>query len=206
MSKHIDVDKHQQAFRLYAKCRNKSRVSKDLGIPVATIHVWAKQEGWDNKLNDLRSKLEGQLDVLRKAKDDAVLQDQVTQINLLEHLESIVADVLLENQIRPARWSDVIQTLTFIQKEKRLITGQPTEIQDGAIEVTAKDEKDMDKDIHTFLRLTGRGNGKNKPAEAGPKEEDTPQTPSPTVKADTKDNVMDRPITPSITSAEEVND
>jgi len=193
MAKHIDVDKHQAAFRLYAKVRNKSRVSQELGIPVATIHVWAKQEGWDTKLNDLRSKLEGQIQVLRDAKDNAVVQDQISSLNLLEHLETTIAEVLLENQIRPTRWSDVIQTLSFIQKEKRLITGQPTEIPDGTIEITAKNVEDVEKDINTFLRLTGRGNGKDKPAAV------TSVEPIP------KENERaSKPITPSITQADEM--
>lgn len=195
MAKHIDVDKHQAAFRLYAKVRNKSRVSQELGIPVATIHVWAKQEGWDTKLNDLRSKLEGQIQILRDAKDNTIVQDQISSLNLLEHLETTIAEVLLENQIRPTRWSDVIQTLSFIQKEKRLITGQTTEITDGTLEVTAKNEEDIDKDIHTFLRLTGRSNGKDKPTNI-----------SATTPVPEENTRAAKPITPSITQADELND
>ncbi len=155
MSKPIDVDRRQRAYQLYARYRNISKVSKELGIPVATLHVWKKQEGWDDKLINLQEQLKGSLEIIERAKDNTVVQGEIAQLNVLQHLETLVNQILVDNTIRPAKWSDVIKTLEYVQKERRLLLGENTENVKNAIEIEAKDEKEMEKDTDEFARLLG---------------------------------------------------
>jgi len=155
MSKSIDVDRRQRAFQLFARYRNLSRVSKELGIPVATLHVWKKQEGWEEKLVTLQEQLKGSLSILEKAKDNAVVAGEIAQLNVLQHLETMVAEVLVGRTIQMSKWSDVIKTLEYVQKEKRLLLGENTENVKNAIEIEKKDEKEMERDTEEYARLLG---------------------------------------------------
>ncbi len=177
MAKPIDIDRRQRAYQLFARYRNISKVSKELGIPVATLHVWKKQEGWEEKLTRLQEQLKGSIAVLERAKDNVVVQEEIDQLNVLQHLETLVNQILVDNTIRPAKWSDVIKTLEFVQKERRLLLGEKTENIKNIIEIEAKSEKDMEKDTDEFAKILGYEKIKSPPNTAAVVEQ--PQTTEP---------------------------
>lgn len=152
-----DVERRQTAFRLFVRYRNKSQVSRETGIPVATLHVWAKEDSWELKLSDLQSTLQGQMEVLKDAQNDLVQKDMLTEMQLLEHLQNKISGALLGNLIVPTTWQDVIKGLEFINKEKRLILGNPTEraINHDTIDVTGMKEEDLDRHIARMQSLIG---------------------------------------------------
>lgn len=157
-----DLAKREAAFKLYAQLKNISRVSKELKIPPQTLHVWKKKEDWDGKLASLKDKLRAQLDTLKKAEEDFIVEKDVNKVKILEVLEAEVAKAITEQKVQITRWDDLIKTLEFCAKERRLLMGEPTERQDGAIEVSFMREEDLDKSIKELNRFLGN------------KEEETP--------------------------------
>lgn len=154
MGKPQDINRRRQAFRLYCRYHNLLQVSKELGVPYPTLHVWYKEEGWDQQVKDRQVRLQGSVDVLKKAQDNLVLEDQISELKLLEHLEVTVHNILLNEEARPNSWKDVIDTLKFVFQEKRLILGEPTERTINTIETSAMSEKDLDNAIEDLKKLT----------------------------------------------------
>src|SRR5215204_4704331 len=128
MSKILDQNRRDMAFRLYARYNDMEQVAHETGIPLATLQSWRRTESWDTKLRDLRAKLQASLGTLQRAREDEVLQDMVSDLKLLEFLELQIGEAMLKHNIRPTTFKDVISGLDFIMKQKRLITGRATEI------------------------------------------------------------------------------
>src|SRR3970040_303874 len=116
MSKLPDVERRQTAFRLYVRFRNVSRVSKETGIPPATLHVWKKEGQWDQKVSDLQSTLSGQIEVMREAQNNLVAKDMLTEMQLLEHLQTKISTALLNNLTGPTPGQDVIRDSSLLIK------------------------------------------------------------------------------------------
>lgn len=148
-----DFARRDKAFRLYAQYKNMSKVSKELKIPTQTLLVWKKQEKWDEKLAQLREKLKGQMEILQKAEDNFVIERDLQKIKLIEILEEEVAKAIEEKKVVIEKWQDVIKTLEFTTKERRLLLGEPTDRTNGAIDVSFMKEEDLDKEIADLRRL-----------------------------------------------------
>ena len=153
MGKIPDVDRRRQAFRLYVRYQNLMQVSKETNIPYATLMRWKDEEDWEQKIKDRQGRLQGSLDILKKAQDNLILQDQVNELKLLEHLETTIHEILLSEEVRPSSWKDVVDTLKFVFQEKRLILGEPTERTVNTIEVDAMKEEELDSNIDNLRRL-----------------------------------------------------
>lgn len=175
MSKIPDLDRRRQAFRLMARYRNMLQVSKELNIPYATLQRWAKEEDWDQKLKDRQARLQGSLDVLRRAQNNLILEDQVNELKILEHLETMIHEILLNEEARPSSWRDVVETMKFVFQEKRLLLGEPTERTVNTIEVSSLKDEEIDKHINDLKRLI-QDNPDGKPTYVTPVE-DRPQDP-----------------------------
>jgi hypothetical protein len=162
-----DYSRREAAFKLYAQYRNMSRVSKELKIPIQTLHSWKKQEKWQDKLTQLRDKLRTQHDVLKKADENFILEKDLSQLKLLEVLEQEVSKALLGEgrpKIEILEWKDLIKTLEFTAKERRLLMGEPTEREINTLEVPFLREEDLDKHIAELKRYIGED---KKPEDAG---------------------------------------
>jgi hypothetical protein len=117
---------------------------------------------WEAKLAQLRDKLRGQQEILDNAKDNFQVSQDLNEIKLLQLLEEEVADVLNHKKVGITSWRDVITTLEFTKKQRRLLQGEPTEIPKGEIDVTFTREEDLDKHIEELQRVIG---DKPKPTE-----------------------------------------
>ncbi len=156
MSRLPDFEKRQTAFRLYVRLRNVSRVSKETGIPVATIHVWKKEEQWEMKLADIQKTVSSQVEVIKEAQTNLAVKDQVSELQLLELLQHKVSNALVELNIGPTTWRDIIQGMEYISKEKRLILGQPTERATNTIEVSSMSGDELDKHIEQMQAIVSK--------------------------------------------------
>lgn len=157
MARRRNYADREKAFQLYAKLHcNKSAVGREMGIPVQTIAIWCKEEDWDNKLRALQTKLRSQYEILQKAKDNVVLQNKIGDLNILEAIELKVAEALTRDtgQLQINSMKDAILAMEFVNKEKRLILGEPTER--AFIETTAKNEKQLDDEIDQLTELVRR--------------------------------------------------
>jgi len=150
-----DFSKREAAFRLYAQYRNLSKVSKELKIPTQTLHKWKKELQWNEKLSQLQDKLRGQKDILDKAADNFIVAKDLTELKLLDFLEEEVADVLNKKKVGINSWRDVITTLDFVKKQRRLLLGETTEIEATTVEVHFTKEEDLDTHIEELQRVIG---------------------------------------------------
>lgn len=149
-----DFSRREKAFHLYAQLKNMSKVAKELKIPTQTLWAWKKSEKWDEKLDQLKDKLRGQYEVLKKAEDDFVLAQDISKVKLIEVLEGEVAKAITEKRVVIDKWSDLIKTLEFTSKERRLLMGETTEIEKNCIEVKGMNEQEIDehiKDLEKFI-------------------------------------------------------
>ncbi len=157
-----DFPRRERAFRLWAQYRNMSKVSKELKIPTQTLLSWKKSEQWEDKLAQLKDKLRGQYDVLKKAEDSFILEKDLAKIKLIEVLEEQVSKAITENRVIIDKWSDIIKTLEFTTKERRLLMGEPTEREINTIEVQGMSEEDLDShigDLKKFIDGSSDGSG-----------------------------------------------
>lgn len=149
-----DFSRREKAFKLYAQLKNISQVSKELKIPTQTLHNWKKEEHWDDKLDLLRDKLKTQLDLVKKGEDDLIVHKDMEKLNLLDILEQEVAQAITARGLQINSWKDLIATLEFTTKERRLIMGEPTGREINSIEVSFMREEDLDKEIERLERFT----------------------------------------------------
>lgn len=155
MSGRPDLARRDKAFHLYAQYRNMSKVSKELKIPTQTILRWKNEDQWELKLSQLKDRLRSQHEIIEKAKDNVVLEKDLSDLRLIETLEAEVAEAITSKKIQILDWKDAIKTLEFTRKERRLIMGEPTDRPNGEIEVTFTREEDLDKHIDDLKRFIG---------------------------------------------------
>ena len=120
----------------------------------------------------MQTRLQGALKAYDAIEKNSILESEVNELKVLEMLEKEVYTVLLEKTIKPTKWSDVIETVEMVTKQKRLLLGRPTERSVNTIDITGMDEKDLDGRIAALKLLT-----ESQPAEIT-KEEST-ETASP---------------------------
>ncbi len=153
MARQPDLQTREDAYRLWAKIGNASKVAKEMKINIQTIHVWKKQDRWEERKARMQDKLAGQLQVMERAKENLVLDDAIQGIKLLSYLEEEVAKALITERVVIQSWKDVIDTMKFIQGEKRMILGEPTSRTE--IEVKGMSEKDLDDNIKDLMKFAG---------------------------------------------------
>lgn len=156
MSKLPDYERRSQAFRLFVRLRNISQVSKEIGIPVATLHAWKKEEEWERKVAEMQSRIQGALQVYDRIETNSLMDSQVCELKLLEMLEKEAYDLLKNGTVKPSSWRDVLQTVDLVTRRRALITGQPTERINGAIDVTSMDEKQLDEHTKNLQQIVQR--------------------------------------------------
>jgi len=125
-----DVYRRTQAFNLYAKYRNVSRVGKETGIPIATLFVWKKQDKWDDKIVEVQTNLKEQLSRSEESNGDnngtaydELAKDIANEINSLA-LMDIKADAAIEDGYKTMTLVNVIKTKEFTSKQRRILLGQ----------------------------------------------------------------------------------
>ena len=129
MSKISDVKKREQAYLLYAKYRNRKMVADEIGVDASTLSRWAKEENWDAKLLDVSRRFRGMTAVMERAKQDLAMADMVSELSVLEVLETIVAKAISVDGLRPTKWADVMSTMKFIADRKDNIFGKAKEVE-----------------------------------------------------------------------------
>lgn len=135
----VDLKKREQAYILYQRSRNLTMVAQEMGVDKSTIVRWKKEENWDSKLLALGRVLRDRMDVNEKAKSDIILQDMRTELNLLDLLDTQIAEAIYVRGLRPEKWADVLATLKYSTERKDKIFGKAKEIQ-KEMEAEAKGE------------------------------------------------------------------
>lgn len=126
MSRTIDQQRKDMAFRLYIKGQEPTSIAAELSVGVSTVQKWIRDDDWANKARVIRSRITDSLAITRRLKADTLMQDRLAELRMLEFLEGSAGDAII-NGVRPTTWSDVLKTLDYVSKQRKLLTGQPTE-------------------------------------------------------------------------------
>lgn len=126
MARVKNFDKRKQAFDIYRKCRNCTKTAEEMGVSNQLIHLWKKDEDWDEKIRVGQVKFNGFLESLRKGEEIKLIHSDYADYMVLQQLESMALEKVYHEEIIPTNWSDVISTMRFVMEQKRLLTGRPT--------------------------------------------------------------------------------
>lgn len=116
-------DRRKEAFKLFCQVGNKAAVARKLGVSSAIVYSWARADGWEDHREKIRDQLKIQLQFLRTASDNKVVQLLSADIAFLEYLQETVAEKIITQAIEPKTWRDVIMTQKFIFECKEKIIG-----------------------------------------------------------------------------------
>lgn len=116
-------DRRKEAFKLFCQTGNKAAVARKLGVSSAIVYSWARADGWEDNRKRIREQLKIQLQFLRTASDNKVVQLLSADIAFLEYLQEKVAEKIVTQAIEPKTWRDVIMTQKFIFECKEKIIG-----------------------------------------------------------------------------------
>lgn len=153
-----DRERREYCFQLYRKVQNLNHISRETGIAVTTLWRWAQEEKWDDKVLAFQEELQKHTQLLEDAKKSTELEQEVRELSFLKFLEKIIFDKIAGGELQPESWKDVLDTLKYIDNQRRLITGQPTQVvktQSLSVEKVQQIESgEMDERIRRMESLT----------------------------------------------------
>jgi len=126
--KKIDTKKREEAFKVYLKLGSCNATARELGLPSPQIVRWSQEESWETRRKDHRKQLAFHFNSLKLAQENELTRLQLTELQFLEYLQTVVSEKIISGTIQPKSWRDVLDTQRFILNEMRLVLGQPTSI------------------------------------------------------------------------------
>lgn len=142
---------HRQAFELWCQVGTFRSVADTPGMPSHdTVAQWAKKSypcrcpwhGWEALKARRQEEVRHAIDVVRaepsQQDTDGWVVDDVAMLRALAFIEKVaMAEVEKdedENPLRPRSWSDILSTLQVVNKERRTILGEPSEIRETRVD------------------------------------------------------------------------
>lgn len=126
--KKIDTTKREAAFKVYLKLGSCNATARELKLPPPQIIRWSHEESWETRRKDHRKQLAFHFNSLKLAQENELTRLQLTELQFLEYLQTVVSEKIISGSIQPKSWKDVLDTQRFILNEMRLVLGQPTSI------------------------------------------------------------------------------
>lgn len=118
MSKIPDPRKREEAFKTYCRYRDIDLIAQESGVSVQTVYNWRREDKWDDKLNDLTSRFQGMMSVMKRAENDLIIADWFSETRLLEWLELQVGQSIALDGLRPKTWNEALATMKFVMDRK----------------------------------------------------------------------------------------
>jgi transposase len=154
MGRPKQVEKRKQAFKLYRKYGNLSKVAEELGVSPSLITIWKKEDEWEDKTFQLQNLLKTKLTLKETSENVAILEKDEVTLGMLRELENIVTEKIYTGEVEPTTWNEIISTLRFTTEQKRLLLGQPTVRTEKtvSVEVQGLDDDELSKRIKETTR------------------------------------------------------
>jgi len=162
MGRNKDEYRREQAFRLYAKLRNVTKVSEELDIPLPTLFGWKKEDKWDERIGEVVSSIQGQIEVpmghaAPTSNENAAIEklskslsDEISSLDLM----SQTADAAVATKFKDMSLQQVIKIKEFVSKQRVFLLH---ELQSSAKEqgkVAAKiNTKNLDEKIQECIEM-----------------------------------------------------
>lgn len=153
MGRTKDIFNRNKAFHLYAKSRNVTKVSEELGIPGPTLFVWKREDKWDERIQEIEVSLQNRI---TDSEDDSSedneaitsltksLAEQINSLNLMDQ----TADAAVANEFKDISLQQVIKIKEFTSKQRitllRELKGDEKE-KKGADASKYADTKDLEE-------------------------------------------------------------
>lgn len=150
MSKLPDFSARQQAFTLYTAGMSQSDIAKELDVAANTINTWKKRDKWDKKPTQSSSPAQELTDLPAKLAAGIPPDSK----DLLDQVKLKLADAIINGQIAPRKWKDIIDTLSFLSRDWTSGDGRKKVEAD----ITDLNDTDLDREIAELKRL---GNDKD---------------------------------------------
>jgi len=161
------LERREQAVQLYRKIGSISGVSREPGMPrTPTLFRWAKEDRWEERNKEIQNQVSKYVEAIEIAKRDTHVKEDLQEMEFLKMLEKIVAEKIISGEVLPRTWREVIETLKFINEEKRLLTGRPTSRTEVYASYRSLEEGELDVRIKEILTIISGGEGAT-PDDAG---------------------------------------
>jgi hypothetical protein len=118
MSKLSDPKKRDEAFKSYCRYRDMDLIAQEMGVSVQTVYNWRREDKWDTKLEDLSTRFQGVMNVMKRAEQDLIIADWFSELRLLEFLELQAGQAIAIDGLRPKNWNEALNTLKFVMDRK----------------------------------------------------------------------------------------
>ncbi len=169
MGRNKDTYRREQAFRLYCKTRNVTRVSEELDIPAPTLFTWKKEDKWDERIQEVTSSIQEQIidptdasTIKSDADNEAVrnlsegLADEINSLTLM----SQTADAAVATKFKDLSLQQVIKIKEFVAKQRILLLHElkdnAKEQGEAASNVNTKDLEEKIAECVEMRRLIDR--------------------------------------------------
>ena len=160
MGRTKDEYRREQAFRLFAKLRNVTKVSEELDIPLPTLFGWKKEDRWEERIGEVVSSIQGQIEVSTgdaTSNENAAIEklskslsDEISSLDLM----SQTADAAVATKFKDMSLQQVIKIKEFVSKQRVFLLH---ELQSSAKEqgqATAKiNTKNLDEKIQECIEI-----------------------------------------------------
>jgi hypothetical protein len=122
-----DPEKRQAAYKLFCRIGNKSEVARQLGLAPSVVFRWAKDDEWESRLAELKKKLTVFLNFKEQLLNNEIMSALAKDLDVLDVLQGMALEPVVQGEIRPKTWSDVLRTLDLVMKHKDRILGRAKE-------------------------------------------------------------------------------
>ena len=106
MSKLANLYLKDQAFKLYSTGMKPADIAKELNITPNTLSTWKTNDKWDEKVNDNN--------LLPPSHNTNLAVMEIDNKDLVDQIKLKIATALLDPNIKPNRWRDILETLQFL--------------------------------------------------------------------------------------------
>jgi len=144
MSRQRNFDLCEKAFLMYSAGMKQADLARDLKISINTITTWKQRDNWDARIA-----AEGSIaNQVKETVKDLTAPSDNSEGTVEETLKKAVTNAITVDRIKPTKWKDVLDTLTFLGR------GTPSRQKpsDKAKDVSNSNDDELDLEI---LRLQG---------------------------------------------------
>ncbi len=116
-----DAARRQEAFKIYCQIGNLAEVGRRQGISQGVVYNWASKYNWKEKRHEVLNRLKHFLDLAQLSKTNEAARMFQGELNALDHINSIIANAFLADDLKPKTFTEAIRGLDFVTKRKHEI-------------------------------------------------------------------------------------
>jgi len=161
MGRNKDTYHREQAFRLFAKLRNVTKVAEELGLPAPTLFGWKKEDKWDERIGEVVSAIQGKIEVPdgdtapaseENAAIEKLAKSLAEEIGSLD-LMSQTADAAVATKFKDVSLQQVIKIKEFVSKQRVFLLHELRDSAKDKGEGASASTRDLDEKIAQCIEM-----------------------------------------------------